>query len=335
MRIPGDVRQQLAYQVCRVAAASERASAADGAGDGGATVGSWRGPRGCPGGGGERDHGAPGRGGVGLRRGPAAGRPGPPCRWRTQTAEAHDPHPVAALLALVEPDERGDPMSPLRWTTKSLRQPGRGADRRAIRCRRPPWRVLRATGSACRATPRPWRVSSIPTGTRSSATSTSRSRPTRRAGDPVISVDTKKKEQLGRLQERAAASGARKASRSRSRTTTSSTGPTRQGHPLRGLRHGREHRLGQRRSRPRHGRVRRRLHPPLVAGPGPAGLPGRRPAADHRRRRRFQRLPRPALEGGTGGVRRRDGTGDHGVPLPAGHQQMEQDRAPAVLPRSP
>ncbi len=28
---------------------------------------------------------------------------------------------VSALLALVEPDERGDPMSPLRWTTKSLR----------------------------------------------------------------------------------------------------------------------------------------------------------------------------------------------------------------------
>src|ERR1700733_5422710 len=28
---------------------------------------------------------------------------------------------VPALLALVEPDERGDPMSPLRWTTKSLR----------------------------------------------------------------------------------------------------------------------------------------------------------------------------------------------------------------------
>ncbi|WTK66646.1 hypothetical protein OG691_39425 (plasmid) [Streptomyces anulatus] len=27
-----------------------------------------------------------------------------------------------ALLALVEPDERGDPMSPLRWTTKSTRK---------------------------------------------------------------------------------------------------------------------------------------------------------------------------------------------------------------------
>jgi transposase len=28
---------------------------------------------------------------------------------------------LPALLALVEPDERGDPMSPLRWTTKSTR----------------------------------------------------------------------------------------------------------------------------------------------------------------------------------------------------------------------
>ena len=32
-----------------------------------------------------------------------------------------DPGLRAALLALVEPDERGDPVSPLRWTTKSLR----------------------------------------------------------------------------------------------------------------------------------------------------------------------------------------------------------------------
>jgi transposase len=36
-------------------------------------------------------------------------------------AEGQDPHLVPALLGLVEPDERGDPMSPLRWTTKSLR----------------------------------------------------------------------------------------------------------------------------------------------------------------------------------------------------------------------
>ena len=34
---------------------------------------------------------------------------------------AHDPELMAALLGLVEPNARGDPMSPLRWTTKSLR----------------------------------------------------------------------------------------------------------------------------------------------------------------------------------------------------------------------
>src|SRR5207244_7536862 len=32
-----------------------------------------------------------------------------------------DPGLVPALLALVEPQERGDPMSPLRWTVKSTR----------------------------------------------------------------------------------------------------------------------------------------------------------------------------------------------------------------------
>jgi transposase len=38
-----------------------------------------------------------------------------------KSAEELDPGLVPALLALVEPDERGDPVSPLRWTVKSLR----------------------------------------------------------------------------------------------------------------------------------------------------------------------------------------------------------------------
>ena len=36
-------------------------------------------------------------------------------------AEAHDPGLPAALDKLVDPDSRGDPMTPLRWTSKSLR----------------------------------------------------------------------------------------------------------------------------------------------------------------------------------------------------------------------
>src|SRR4051794_15036731 len=50
---------------------------------------------------------------VGRARRPGGGR---------KRAAEQDPALVAALLALVEPDERGDPMSPLRWTTKSLRR---------------------------------------------------------------------------------------------------------------------------------------------------------------------------------------------------------------------
>ena len=35
--------------------------------------------------------------------------------------ESHDPHLHQAVERLVEPTERGDPQSPLRWTCKSLR----------------------------------------------------------------------------------------------------------------------------------------------------------------------------------------------------------------------
>jgi hypothetical protein len=49
---------------------------------------------------------------VGRSRRPGGGR---------KRAEAHDSDLVAALEALVDPDSRGDPQSPLRWTCKSLR----------------------------------------------------------------------------------------------------------------------------------------------------------------------------------------------------------------------
>jgi transposase len=44
-----------------------------------------------------------------------------------------DPGLRPALLALVEPEERGDPMSPLRWTVKSLRQLARELTRQGHR----------------------------------------------------------------------------------------------------------------------------------------------------------------------------------------------------------
>ena len=65
---------------------------------------------------------------------------------------------------------------------------------------------------------------------------------------------------------------------------------------------------------------------------GQPGLPAGEAAADHGRRRRQQRQPLPAVEGGAAGAGRRDRAADHGVPLPAGDEQVEQDRAPDVLP---
>ena len=47
-------------------------------------------------------------------------------------------------------------------------------------------------------------------------------------------------------------------------------------------------------------RVRGRVDPPLVERPGQRRLPRRAAAADHRRRRRVQRLPHPRLEGRAG-----------------------------------
>ena len=49
---------------------------------------------------------------LGRARRPGGGR---------KRAADLDPGLGPALLALVEPEERGDPMSPLRWTTKSTR----------------------------------------------------------------------------------------------------------------------------------------------------------------------------------------------------------------------
>src|SRR5258706_427664 len=86
-----------------------------------------------------------------------------------------DPELRAALLALVEPDERGDPMSPLRWTIKSTRRlavelTGQGhrigADTVAD--------LLRAEGFSLQGNAKRWRVTSMRIAMPSSGISTSR-----------------------------------------------------------------------------------------------------------------------------------------------------------------
>ena len=94
-----------------------------------------------------------------------------------------DPGLGPALLALVEPDERGDPMSPLRWTTKSTRSLAGELTGPGPRSPRTPSAdLLRAAGFSLQGNAKTTEGRSTRTGTRSSGTSTSRSGPTRAPG---------------------------------------------------------------------------------------------------------------------------------------------------------
>jgi hypothetical protein len=109
-----------------------------------------------------------------------------------------DPGLVPALLALVEPDQRGDPESPLRWTTKSTRNLAAeltrqghpvGADTVAA--------LLKAEGFSLQGTSRTTEGARHPDRDAQFGYINDRVKEFTADGQPVISVDTKKKEVLG------------------------------------------------------------------------------------------------------------------------------------------
>ena len=104
---------------------------------------------------------------LGRARRPGGGR---------KRAADLDPGLLPALLALVEPDERGDPMSPLRWTTKSTRKLAAELTRQGHQVSRGHGRRPAARGGIQPAGQRQdaSRARSTRTATPSSATSTSR-----------------------------------------------------------------------------------------------------------------------------------------------------------------
>ncbi len=125
---------------------------------------------------------------VGSRR-PGGGR---------KRAEEHDPDLVAALESLIDPVTRGDPMSPLRWTSKSTRtlarqltQDGHRVSAFVIR------RLLGELGYSLQANAKTTEGSSHPDRDAQFAYLNDQACAHMDAGDPVISVDTKKKELVG------------------------------------------------------------------------------------------------------------------------------------------
>lgn len=111
-----------------------------------------------------------------------------------------DPQLVAALLRLVEPDERGDPESPLRWTTKSLRNLAEELTRQGHPVSAPTVRkLLQDNGFSLQSNAKTLEGRQHPDRDGQFRYINEQVKAYQAAGEPVISVDSKKKEQLGRL----------------------------------------------------------------------------------------------------------------------------------------
>ena len=111
----------------------------------------------------------------------------------------HDPDLLRDLEALVDPVTRGDPMSPLRWTCKSaaklaegLRSRGHPVSERTVN------RLLHALGYSLQGNRKTIEGKDHPDRDAQFQYINRRVKAFQRQGQPVVSVDTKKKELVGR-----------------------------------------------------------------------------------------------------------------------------------------
>src|SRR5512135_3557546 len=109
-----------------------------------------------------------------------------------------DPGLVPALLALVEPDERGDPMSPLRWTTKSTRNLAGELTRQGHKVSADTvGDLLRAEGFSLQGNAKTIEGKQHPDRDAQFRYINEHATAHQAAGEPVVSVDAKKKELVG------------------------------------------------------------------------------------------------------------------------------------------
>jgi len=130
-----------------------------------------------------------GAGPLGRARRPGGGR---------KRAADLDPGLVPALLALVRPEERGDPMPPLRWTTKPARNLAGELTRQGHKVGADTvGDLLRAEGFSLQGNARTIEGRRHPDRDAQFRYINEQVTAFQGAGDPVISVDTKKKELVG------------------------------------------------------------------------------------------------------------------------------------------
>jgi Rhodopirellula transposase DDE domain len=133
----------------------------------------------------------------------ASGDTAPPGRvrragaGRKKLAEA-DPGLVPALLGLVQDSARGDPGSPLQWTTRSARHLSGELTAAGHRCSpQTAWRLLREQGFSTQANARVAEGRRHPDRDAQFRYIAGQAKEHLAAGQPVISVDAKKKELIG------------------------------------------------------------------------------------------------------------------------------------------
>ncbi len=126
---------------------------------------------------------------LGRARRPGGGR---------KRAADLDPGLVPALLALVEPEERGDPMSPLRWTTKSTRNLADELTRQGHKVGADTvGDLLREEGFSLQGNAKTLEGRRHPDRDAQFRYVNEQVKAHQATADPVISVDTKKKELVG------------------------------------------------------------------------------------------------------------------------------------------
>ena len=266
-------------------------------------------------------------------RGAAALAPGRirrPGGGRKRTVD-QDPTLVTDLEQLIEPTTRGDPESPLRWTCKSVRRLAAELTRQGHRTsHRMVAALLQQLGYSLQANRKTIEGTRHPDRNAQFEHINARVRAYLRQGEPAISVDTKKKELVGDFK------NAGREWRPRGQPQPVQVHDFVQPELGRAIPYG-VYDLGA-----NTGWVSVGIDHDTAAfavasirrwwqDDGAPGLSPRPAAADHGRRRREQRRPRAVVEGGAAETGRPPAPADRGVPLPARHQQVEQDRTPPVL----
>jgi len=126
---------------------------------------------------------------VGQSRGSGGGR---------KRAEVLDPGLAESLDALVEPETRGDPMNPLRWTTKSLSHLVGGLTRLGHQCtENVVARILHEAGYSLQGNAKTMEGKQHPDRDAQFRYLNEQVKAALAAGEPVVSVDCKKKELIG------------------------------------------------------------------------------------------------------------------------------------------